>query len=580
MTREEAIYRLKLNVNRENLDRAIKHENVIKFLSQFALNKADASRQQTYLSDFLKEVRARLNNDDAFLNFENNITYPLQTNEFIESMFNALKRIFEANDKYINFEFDDLETKQEAQQYINLKWFQSEGWELFQHSPNTILIVDMPKEQLTDLPEPFFYPLSIRKVLDIDVVENKIQSIIFNIDKELILAIDSDTYLLLKRNNKSDDWDQLEEIASVSHELGRCPANFLNNKNLYSDNEIVKASPISKSVGEILDLLVLYTNKNTLDNYMLPTTIKYGDDDCSYDDGNFYCDSGLLKVKTEDGHESWALDNTTNKFVKCPKCNKRLGTAETITVPTPRDKEEYDLAVNALTYKTPDTEIFVYSDTRITDKEKKIYNQVVGVTQELNPKQQQNEVRVITNLENQKQTLINWKRPIENSMERTNNDILIFRYAEKFLGSIIDLGTMFFLQTVSELYEEKELASKNGLDNIIDYDQQIIDVKYANNPEQRKRALLILELSKVLRPLNNKTPEAVDTMRQADKVGPETYTLYTEFYSFLARFEVDNKRKLTEYDFNKLVTELTKSFNKYINDYEQAAEVPDRVEEQ
>jgi len=572
MIREEAIVRLELNVNRNSLDRAIKHENVIKFLSQFAINKADASRQQTYLNDFLKEVRARLNNDDAFLDFENNITYPLQTNEFIESMFNALKRIFEANDKYINFEFDNPEIKQEAQQYINLKWFKNEGWELFQNSPNTILIVDMPSEQLTELPEPFFYPLSIRKVLDIDVVENQIQSIIFNINEDLILAIDSENYLLLKRYKGSNDWQKLEEIASVPHSLGRCPANFLNNKNLYTDNEIVKASPISKSVGEIIDLLVLYTNKNTLDNYMLPATIKYGSSDCDYDDGNYYCDSGLLKVKTEDASDSWALNVTTNKFVKCPKCNKKLGTAETITVPTPESKEEYDLAVNALTYITPNTEIFEYSDKRITDKEKKIYNQVVGVSQELNPKQQQNEVRVITNLENQKQTLINWKKPFEYSMERTNNDVLIFRYAEKFLGSIVDLGTMFFLQTIEELYEEKSLASENGLDNIIDYDQQIIDVKYANNPEQRKRALLTLELSKILRPLNDKSPESVDSLYEGSKISQNVYILYSEFYSFLARFEVDNKKKITEYDFNTLVTELKKSFTKYISDYEEVQE--------
>ena len=572
MTREEAIAILKESKNRKYLEKAVKHENVIKFLSQFALNKADATNQRTYLKDFLSAVRSRLNNDDAFLNFENNITYPLQTNELIESMFNALKRIFEANDKYINFEFEDLEIKQDAQKYISLKWFQEEGWELFAHSPNTILVVDLPEIQNTELPEPFFYPLSISDVLEINVVENKIDYLIYCIDEDLILAIDKSEYLLLRRNKKTDDWDKLEELAIIPHSLGRCPANFLNNKNLYADNQIVKASPISKSLGEIMDLLSLYTNKNTLDNHILPHVVKYGGDGCDYDNGYNYCDNGLLKVKQTEGDDSWAIDAETHKFLRCPKCNKTLGQAETITVPTPRDKEEYDLAVNAITYVTPDTQIFEYSDKRINDKEKKIYNQVVGITQELNPKQQQNEVRVVTNLENQNQVLITWKRPFETSMERTNNDILIFRYMDKFLGSIVDLGTKFFLQTVNELYEEKQKAEESGLDNIINYDQQIIDVKYSNNPEQRKRSLLMLELSKILRPLNDKKPEDVDKLYLGDKITRDTYIRYTEFYSFINRFEIENNTQINEFELNILINNLKESFTKYISDYEEVQE--------
>jgi len=573
MTREYLIERLKQQPNREYIDRAIKHENVIKFISQFALNKGDLSRQQTHLTDFLNAVRNRLNNDDAFLNFENNITYPLQTNELIESMFNALKRIFDANDKYINFEFDNVETKQDSQKFINVKWFQNEGWELFTHSPNTVLIVDLPEVQVSDLPEPYLYPVPINKVLDIDVEENQIKSIIYEVDEEFIIGIDSESYIVLQKYKKGNDWDKLIEIANIEHTLNRCPANFLNNKNLYSDNEIIKASPISKSIGEILDLLVLYVNKTIIDNYIVPYIVKYGDNDCDYDNGAYYCDGGLLKVKAEQGEDSWAQDGRTHKFFKCPKCNKTTGYAETIKVPTPQDKDEYDLATNALTFITPDTTIFTYSDTRIADKEKKIYNQVVGITQDLNPKQQQNEVRVKTNLENQNQVLINWKKPFESSIMRTNNDVLMFRYKDKFLGSVVDLGRRFFMQTMQEIFEEKTLAKENGLDNIIDYDQQAIDAKYSNNPEQRKRALLMLELSRVLRPLNEKTPEAVDSLYLADKISRITYILYTEFYNFLSRYEAEKGMKITEFDFNNLVKELKETFNKYISDYEQQSNV-------
>ena len=153
-------------------------------------------------------------------------------------------------------------------------------------------------------------------------------------------------------------------------------------------------------------------------------------------------------------------------------------------------------------------------------------------------------------------------------MQRTNNDILLFRYLEKFIGSVVDLGTQFFLKSIKDIYEEKQLAEQNGLDNIIDYDKQAINVTYANNPDQRNRSLLILELSKVLRPFNDKTPQSLDSLYLSDKVNLIQYILYTEFYNFISRFETESGKKITEYDYNQLVKILKETFNKYISDYD------------
>lgn len=572
MTIEEAIFFLEQNKNRIFIERAIKHQNLIRFLTQFAIDNGDLTRQQTYFQEFLNDIKIRYNNDDAYVNFVNNITYPLQTNEFIEGIFSELKRVFQANDKYIDFKFKNTEISQDAKDFIKIKWFEEEGFDLYTHSPNTILITDLPETQdLSDNPKPYFYPLFIENVLEIEVKNNIIKAVGYdttiNGNPNYIVVIDSLNYLLLKRNEKNpNDLKKLEEINSVPHSLGKCPAEWLNNTNLYNDNEIVKASIISKSLGSIQNLLKLYTDKTTLDNYILPLIVKYKTEGCNYEQGNLRCDEGILKVINKEGNDIIAF-YPGGRIMNCPICNKKMGVAMTIEVASPDSKEEMDLAINAITFKNPDTKIFEYSDVRIKAKEKEVKDNILGSSDELNPNQQQNALRVASNLDGKNQVFIGFKKSWENAMLMVNNNTLIFRYAEKFIGGVVNLGTQFFRKTLEDLFKEQKEAKELGLDSVLDCQSQIISLKFVNDPDKLNRANIILRLSANLRPYKDKTAESVDKLYSERAISQEDYILFTEFSSFIIRFEDEKKKQITEYEYSSLLKEFKKSINEYISDY-------------
>ena len=153
--------------NRGAINRAIYHQNRIRFHAERMIS----SRILQPVTEFLNYV-SNLIPEDKFKVFKTLFRYPVKTNEVTGVCFDKLSRIFDGRNPAFNYQFMNDEQRDDWEYYRQdvLKepeiWA-TKGWEFFKTEINSILIVDLPKEQSpgADYPEPYFYWLPIEHVI-------------------------------------------------------------------------------------------------------------------------------------------------------------------------------------------------------------------------------------------------------------------------------------------------------------------------------------------------------------------------------------------------------------------------------
>jgi hypothetical protein len=119
-----------------------------------------------------------------------------------------------------------------------------------QVSPNSILIIDLPVEQTSLRPEPYFYWLEIENVIDYSSPDgNQIDWIIFKQPDNKIAVFD-DTYIRVYQLNEKNEISSL--ISEAVHALGYCPARFFWSTQLNETNKDLKKNPITKVFSSFL----------------------------------------------------------------------------------------------------------------------------------------------------------------------------------------------------------------------------------------------------------------------------------------------------------------------------------------
>jgi len=577
MDLNQAIDIIKKPKNTSLIQQARNNESFINFLFSKTIDK---ERLPNYRDTFYSTVRNRINDSEAYNTFINNLTLPLASSEFTDSIYAELKRIFSGNNKYIEFGFEEEIDKENANSmgFIDIEWFKTIGYEWFKTNPNSVVIIDLPTElNKTGYPEPYYYVLTIDKIYDIDSKNNEIKYVCWvsneNETTKTWTFIDKYAYLVVNENKSySSETGRYTELVNNKNTIDRIPAVWLCNKNVDNRNDIIKDFPVLSKLGDIQEYLIQKTFVNVTKNYFVPVIVEYKDQlICEYQQGDTYCDHGYLKQRSTISGNSdsdvWVVDNYTKKPKPCPLCNNKVTAGQNIKISPPRDKEDYDLAINRVTFKNPDPVFLKYTDESVKNFAEDIKNSVLGQFQTLNPAQQQNETRVIGNYEDRQLTLINWKTVFEKLIKDVHDIRLTIRYQSKYLGSAIDLGNQFFSITTSEVYAEKEQARKLGMDNVIDYDWQIISSKYANNEVEKKRGERTLLLARYMRPFNSENSTSVTDLYKSNKISDETYIKHIQFFDFISAFELENDKQITDYDFKNLIEKLNIFINKKLEEY-------------
>ena len=480
MLREKLAELLDKQPRKSEIQRAVNLQNKVRFFTE----PVESSLIDVpYKTDYLKLVSDRLDNFDSYNRFVKNTSYPFKINGFIDDIYTRLAKIWQGQNPYYTFEFKP--EKDDYHDLTNIHWFKNEVFEQFKSNYNSIILTDLPSDE-DEEKEPHNIFVNIDTVIDVKSKNNEIKHLIYKLTDDKIAVIDEETWDIW---NYKDNTLGLEAEKSEPHNLDRCPAVWLSQLDFNSSSNIIKSNPLCKSIGKIEDLQIIYTLKNILSPYaFFQFIVKFKNDSaCNYDNGSHYCDGGYLRRREDN---SSVTVGTSNALARCPQCNKAPGVGDVISKPIPTSSDEPQLN-NVIEFVAPGTQIMEYGDKYILNLENDLFNNIMGSDDILNPNQNHNELAYKYNVEGEQSTIIKWKTMFENTISLVLDNTLELVYGDAYKGNVINLGTDFILAKLDNLYSEKERLDKLGLTTEFDFNKTIINAKFNENPERKRRALII-----------------------------------------------------------------------------------------
>ena len=547
----------------KTLAQARAHQDRIKFHSDTHI----APIYSQPLSDFLSVVKTILP-EDKFNTFKTLMRYPLATNEIVATIFDKLSKVFEGQNPSATYSFTSAELADDWEQYRSIALnepaiWKTTGWDFFKSEINSVLIVDLPVQQVSDRPEPYFYFLRIENVLAFSAspTSGLMDWIIFKSGEDLITVIDDETYRVFTYKNALVSDSPLIENP---HGLGYCPAKFFCETPLNLSEPDVKKSPIS-DVLERLDWFLFYhTSKKHLDLYgSYPIYSGYAQEcDFHNDATGEHCDGGFLKDKS-----GQPLYDASGLLRKCPRCGSKkiTGPCSFVEVPIP-DADQPDLR-NPITITTVDSQSLNYNVEETKRLKEDIINASVGVDSTVITSQAVNEKQVSATYESKTTILDRLKLTFENARKFVDDTICKLRYGSEYKGLSISLGTSFYILSPMDM-RNNYVAAKNSGASESELDSmrtRIIEAEYRNDPVQLRRMLML----NYLEPLRNmSTKEAMDAFDRG-VIGKEKLAIKLNFPEYVSRFENENGN-ITEFgsaiQFRERIRKINEVFASYAKD--------------
>lgn len=503
---------------------------------------------------------------DKYNTFLHLFKFPLPTPAVAEDVYRELERVFYSRNSSSSYQFSDSELETDWANYRinNLhepEIWKTVGWKRMQVSPNSILVVDLPVEQMSSRPEPYFYWLEIEDVIDYETPDGtKLNWIVFNQPENRIAVIDDYSSRVFQLNEKREITGLVSEGV---HRLGFCPARFFWTTQLNEKNRELKKNPITKELSNLDWYLFFALSKQHLDLYAPYPIYSAYEADCNFENNETgdYCDGGFLR--NSKGEYKMLSDGTVEK---CPCCSEKriAGPGSFLEVPVPNQAEGIADMRNPVQITTIDKESLKYNVDECVRLRNDIIISVVGSGGTVSEKEAINETQVAANFESKTSVLNALKTNFEQAQKFVEDTICKLRYGEAFISSSVSWGTEFYVFTVKELYEKFKEAKANGaseaeLDAI---SQQILEVEYRNNPLVLQRMLIL----KQLEPFPHKTLAEVIDLSNKGLVDNKIVRLKINFSSYIDRFERENINIIT-FGSNKTLSEKVSIISKKLLDY-------------
>lgn len=533
--------------SKDTLTLARLHQSRIQFHTVKRVTPYSAAYLNQPLSQFFAMAENLLPHD-KFVQFKAMFRYPIKTNEITGVIFDKLSRIFDGRNASYNYQFASTEEREDWEEYrmavLNEpQVWKTKGWEFFKMEINSVLIVDMPREQAGDRPAPYFYWLPITDVIDFkaDPETGQMDYIIFRRGGRII-ALDDATYRAWEED-KSQGLLNGEPEWESPHDLGYCPARFFWNKPLSLETPDVKESPLSSELESLDWFEFFHISKRQLDLYGAYPILSGYQQRCNFsnEENGDYCDGGFLRDKQ--GH--YRIDRA-GALMRCPKCGKRVvGAGSFVEIPVPSTEpgaEVPDLR-NPVQMLTVDRDALDYN----VDEEKRLKDEiitaVVGQNEIVTDRDAFNEQQVRANFESVTTILNRTKTGFESAQEWVESTICRLRYAGDFISVSINYGTEFYLSTPDELRQRYKDAKDAGASEAeLDLLQNnIIETENRSNPEQMRRMLILAELE----PMRHSTRAEVIELYKEGLASRTDVIIKTNFSSFIRRFEREQANVLT-----------------------------------
>ena len=472
---------------------------------------------------------------DKYEEFKALFRFPVKTNSIMKVCFDKLSRIFDGRDPVFSYQFTTTEQRDDWEWYRQERLgepriWATKGWEYFKTQINSVLVVDLPETQGGRLPEPYFYWLPIRDVVDFEVnaQTGNMEYIIFRQDGERMAVIDDVSYRVFRV--KDGVLGELDRESA--HGLGYCPARFFWEQGITVEQPDIKASPVTEKLDDLDWYLFFAISKRRLDTHGAYPIYWGYEQSCDYhnDETGDHCDGGYLKDKK--GH--WLYDNN-GLMIPCPMCSKKhiTGAGSFVEVPIPIEGQP-DLH-DPVGMLSVDRSSLDYN----VSEEKRLYNEIVtsivGTNEEVTTRDALNEQQIKANFESQTTVLKRVAKGFADAQTFVDETCCRLRYGDSFLSASISYGTEFYLMTSDELRERYQKAKESGmseadLDGLL---SQVIETEYRNNPHQLQRMIILSDLE----PYRHLTRDEVQALYDKGIIPLETLITKLNFADYVRRFE-------------------------------------------
>jgi hypothetical protein len=492
-----------------------------------------------YLRKFLGYVNNIIDHNKYDV-FRYLLNLPVETVDFTEGVFNELKKIFNASDRFKKHEFTNPELAADYDDYLDLigneDFWKYKGFEAMKSAINSILIVDLPAlANVADLrPQPYYYLLPLTHMIDIRVSDDmRVEYIIFN-DMRVpdIVHVFDDLFYRSYSTKES-----IVLVTENMHDLGYTPARSFWSTPFNSQRKIQKKGPISNALGRLDWLLVEYVFAKHEALYAgFPVDIMY-EQQCNYhdDDGNA-CENGYITKSVGTHLSGDPLRTEEQEIVPCPACDGNkpvLGPGTIITAPARADSEDPDL-IQGLNRVSADVDSLNWIKDKIDSDELKITWNMIGYVQNQS-KEAMNEMQVMGNLQSRETVILDVKSNFERAETFVVETMARLRYGAAYLGSVIFYGEKFYFQSVESIRTGIQDSKDAGLPQfeIISQQKQLLNTKYQNNPDMLERVKILMAIE----PYQGYSLDDLIRLDQRYPLDPMRVLIKTNFHEYIARFE-------------------------------------------
>ena len=553
--------------NSDTLNRARLHQMRIKFHTVKRVTTFNSPYISIPLTQFLSMVENILPHD-KFVLFKALFRYPVKTNEITDVCFDKLSRIFDGRNPAFNYQFATSEQREDWEEYRQTKLnepevWQTKGWEFFKTEINSVLIVDVPREQKTERPEPYFYWLPIEDVIcyKADRTTGQMDYIVFR-RKDKIVVLDDASYRVWEDKRHTGIIEGEPEVEAM-HDLGYCPARFFWNQPLNLDDPDVKASPLSKELESLDWFEFFHISKRQLDLMGAYPILSGYEQSCDFSnaENGDYCDGGFLRDK----QGRYKLD-MAGLLMRCPKCgNKRIiGAGSFIEIPVPSETEGQPDLRNPVQMLQVDRDSLDYNVEEQKRLREEIITAVVGQDEIVTDRDAFNEQQVRANFESVTTILNRIKKGFEAAQQWVDETCCRIRYGNYFLSARVNYGTEFYLYSPDELRERYKNAREAGvpeaeLDMMLN---QIVEAEYRNDPTQMRRMLVLSELE----PYRHLSRSEAVEMFEKGLISETDLRVKLNFANFVRRFERENTNILefgSAIPYASKIAKITAEFARY-----------------
>ncbi|WP_128547217.1 hypothetical protein [Larkinella soli] len=535
----------------------------------------DAASASPYWPRFVDTViRPSVNGKGTLDQLIRQIYWPLCTVEVVDEISDACSAVHHAQDRNISVDMRDEKLQRDFDDYleqINLSGFISGDCHnaLFE-SPNALVVVDLPREQTTDFPEPYVYLLTLDQVQAIEAHKFHQQA------GQLVFAFfdlpplpetpdvlrralyDSEAYSIYIKP-KGGDWTL--ETASP-HPLGVAPV-FKAWSDVSGTNPLLSNTVLRPLLGK-LDGLVFEEGAFRLFRLTsaIPLFWHLESENCDYKSlEGFYCEHGTLMAYNDQGHK-------VGTGRSCPRClNKnKFGLGSRIPIPAPQTNTDADMRPPA-GYIGVDNNALTFHRDWLASIRSEILKTATGYEGSPMKKAAVNEDQVMAILERARQVCQYLAVHFENLHRNLINTIGRLRYGDNYLGCTVDYGRRFSVLSSETLATLYKLAKEGGMSDWLleEIDSMLQDFYARSDASRRLRYRMINDLN----PYPFRTMEELTTA-QVNVTDPIGFGVATGLSGLIRRFERENNMPIERFglatDYPKRIASISQKLYDYVEE--------------